>query len=230
MSLYYKDDYVTLYNGDCLTEHREWLTADVLVTDPPYGMKFVSNKSKHHGPTAPIAGDDSTDSRDDVLGAWGDKPALSFGTWRVVKPSSTRMTLTWDKGPTPGLGDIAMPWGLTTEEIYVTGVWPAIKPGGRVREGGVPSRSASVLRVDTLNSQSRDRPNHPTPKPVPLMERLIEKCPPGVIADPFAGSGATLVAAKNLGRKVIGVELEERYCEIIAKRCAQDVLDIFGAA
>ena len=94
MSIYYQDEYVTLYHGDCLKEHREWLDADVLVTDPPYGMSYVSNKSKHKGPSDKINGDDTPELRDASLSAWGnEKPALVFGTWRVPRPENTRHLL-----------------------------------------------------------------------------------------------------------------------------------------
>lgn len=217
MSLYYQDDSITLYHGDCLTEHRQWLEADVLVTDPPYGVSYTSGwvEGRKRNTTG-IANDRNPAIRDAALGAWGNRPYIAFGSWRVPKPANVRQMLIWDKGDDPGTGDLTMPWGSSFEEIYVSGK-------GKVWQGG---RTVAVLRIG--KPLGDDRPNHPTPKPVPLMERLIEKCPPGVIADPFAGSGATLLAVKNLGRKAIGVELEERYCEIIAKRCAQEVLD-FGA-
>ena len=219
MKPYYQDDHVTLYHGDCLTEHREWLEADVLVTDPPYGVAYESNFSRDKRNVKmgrPIASDKTLDARNSVLEKWGNNPALVFGRWDAERPAGTHTRLIWDKGNSVGMGDLSIPWGRSEEEIYVLG------------RGFTGKRSGNVLRVQMLMSGDKARPDHPTPKPIPLMERLIEKCPPGVIADPFAGSGATLLAAKHLGRRAIGVELEERYCEIIAKRLSQEVFD-FGA-
>lgn len=208
---------MTLYHGDCL-ELTDWVNADVLVTDPPYGQSYKSNMNRG-GRTEwhdLINGDDSTELRDNALGLWGNKKAgLVFGTWKVQKPEQTRQTVIWDKTPCGFMGDLAIPFGSAHEEIYCIG-----------REGWTGTREASIVKAQMLMSNDSARPNHPTPKPIGLMEHLIEKTV-GVIADPFAGSGSTLIAARNKGRQVIGVELEERYCELIANRLAQHTLFTF---
>ena len=226
MTPYYADDAVTLYHGDCL-EVDAWLAADVLVTDPPYGMGYVSGQRTATERADAIAGDDSPAARDAALAAWGDKkPAAVFGTWRVPPPPGEVQRLVWWKrGGGPGMGNLDMPWGTTHEDVYILGAgWDRASTGKK--------RSPSVMTTeDAMGSPNGHvaRAGHPTAKPVGLLERIIERCPPGVVADPFAGGGSTLLAARNLGRKAIGVELEERYCEVIAKRLAQDVLD-FGSA
>jgi len=219
MSLYYQDDYVTLYHGDCLTEHREWLDADVLVTDPPYGTASVGwdvsygrgqNRRRGDAKVASgnIANDDTTGTRDAALSAWGERPAIAFGSPRLPDPpGSWDDRLVWDK-KRPGMN--GGPFRYTHESIYARGMVRA---------------DNGTFSVFTIYPDQKD---HIHAKPVALMVALMSTCPPGLIADPFSGSGSTLVAAKQLGRKVIGVELEERYCEIIAKRCAQEVLDLFG--
>ncbi|OFT62592.1 DNA methyltransferase [Brachybacterium sp. HMSC06H03] len=223
MSIYYQDDYVTLYHGDCTQHHfYEWMCADVLVTDPPYGIDYNSG-SRRENLAPSIHGDKDTSLRDGVLSMWHErpyheKPALVFGTWRVPRPSGTRALLVWDTKGALGMGDLSIPWKPSHQEIYVLG------------KGFAGKRSTDVLTYAPVQSMSRGGRVHPHQKPIPLMRDLIAKCPPGVIADPFAGSGSTLVAAKLLGRKAVGVEVDEAYCEIIAKRLDQGVLDLGGIA
>lgn len=208
---YYSHGGITLFLGDCL-EVREWTAADVLVTDPPYGMAFVSSWTTQR---RPITGDKTTEVRDAVLALWGDsRPAAVFGTWKVPRPEKTRHRLIWDKqdGSGPGMGDLSAAFGNSDEEIYLLGDWPKT---GR--------RQSNILRTDTGMASHATVVGHPTPKPVDLMERIL-RASVGMVADPFCGSGSTLVAAKNLGRKAIGVEIEEKYAEIAAKRLSQEVL------
>jgi site-specific DNA-methyltransferase (adenine-specific) len=217
---YYQDEHVTLYHGDCL-EITAWLEADVLVTDPPYGTESVGwdvsygrGRNRRHGRNdlAPgvIQNDETAETRDAALRLWGKRPAIVFGSPRRPEPPGDWVDrLVWDK---KRLGMNGGPWRYRHESIYVTA-------GFERRD----NESPSVLTAWPDQSQ------HIHAKPLGLMTSLVNCAPPGVIADPFAGSGSTLVAASNLGRKAVGVEIEERYCEMLASRLSQGCLD-FGDA
>lgn len=206
MKPYYEHGGITIYNHSALL-FVAWTEADVMVTDPPYGMSYRSGWSGEF-----VAGDKNTRARDGVLAMWGDKPALVFGRWNLPKPIGTRMALTWDKGDWPGMGDLSLPWGPSTEEIYVIG------------SGFVGKRGGSTLRANRLGSS---RSEHPTEKPQTILRQLLSACPPEwLVVDPFMGSGSLLEAARDMGRAAIGIEIEERYCEIAAKRLQQEVLPL----
>lgn len=219
---YYTDGLVTLHLGDC-REITEWLAADVLVTDPPYGRAWKQgdtetgrgwSDNRHGG----IIGDEDTSLRDWALEEWGGRIAVVFGDLMLAPPVGTKQVLPYEKAIGSGVRGATAGFRRDAEAVYLIGPWPS-GLGGR----------GSVLRTGVANHGGPGGPaaryGHPHAKPVDVMEQLISACPDGVIADPFAGAGSTLVAARNLGRCAIGVEVEEKYCERAARRLSQMVLD-----
>ncbi len=225
---YYQDDSVTLYHGDCLSilPTLPAKTVDLVCSDPPYGMKFCSNHGKNF---SPMAGDEDTTVALAALRLslrllksnrhvyyFGNYPELSS-----IPQLSNPVQLIWDKGLF-GLGNLSCPWGTQHETInFQVFCGTAGKKEGR----GILAakmRKGSVLSIQRPNGVEVCR--HPTEKPVRLMRILIESSSSfdDVVLDMFAGSGSTLVAAKLEGRKAIGIELEERFCEVIVKRLKEN--------
>lgn len=212
---YYSDEFVTLLLGDC-REVTEWLAADVLVTDPPYGIGWRRGVKRSRGDSGHpgIAGDSDTGTRDAVLALWGERPGLVFGSFYAPQPANVRHVAVYRKPPDAGAVGSTTGYRRDLEPVFLTGPWP-LRP---VRWSSLITTTAPCQGNPHGVSASS---GHPHAKPVDVMEALVTACPPGVIADPFAGSGSTLVAARNLGRRAIGVELDERYCERAALRLSQ---------
>jgi DNA modification methylase len=212
---YYQDSACTIYHGDCREILPSLPEVDLVLTDPPYGIQYDTGY-RIPGVT-PWSGqiycDEDTSARDAALSMLEGVPMLVFGSRKCNPPVGTRMVLVWDKGAALGMGALDLPWKPSSEEIYVVG------------SGFTGSRDESnVIYAHPTQAMAKNGRVHPNEKPIKLIQKLLHKCPVGIILDPFMGSGTTLRAAKDLGRKAIGIEIEEKYCEIAVKRLAQEVL------
>lgn len=207
-----------------------------VITDPPYGVDFVSRRAETPAGkkwVEEIANDDDMDTAielfDNVMDVLLPKCAPQaelyvFTRWDVVDTwirvvrdlgrhgFTYKMLLVWDKG-IPGMGDIDANWGCGHELILYC------KRG--LRE--VPYRRSGIIAVDKVHTTKLI---HPTEKPVPLLEKFVEMStdPGDLVVDPFAGSGSTVVAARNLGRDAIGIELKNHFVERARARLAQTTL------
>lgn len=249
MKPYYQDADVTLYHADC----REVLptipdvSVDLVLTDPPYESEAHVLQRRINGKTDPLAsygrkvrieplpfGPIDEDLRLFVAEQFArvsTRWVLSFcqiesaPTWRAAYEAhklSYKRTCIWVKpdgmpqysGDRPGMG----------YEAFV-----AMHAVGRSRWAGGGRHG---VFIENKGSDIVAKHLHPTQKPLTLLKDLVSLFSDdgGVVLDSFVGSGTTLVAAKELGRKAIGIELEEKYCEIAAKRLSQGVLPLFAGA
>jgi DNA modification methylase len=212
---YYNDERagIQIYLGDC----REILPllpkADLILTDPPYGIgeAYGKNKSRSNRAKAQDYGDSSWD--DSPPDAETIRTVINKGTnailwggnyFQGLEPSPC--WLVWDKDN--GSNDFA------DCELAWTNLKKAVRK--------ITYRWAGMLQQDMKHKEVR---YHPTQKPVAVLSWAMQIGGGASIIDPFMGSGTTLRAAKDLGRKAIGIEIEERYCEIAAKRLQQEVFD-----
>jgi site-specific DNA-methyltransferase (adenine-specific) len=210
MTPYYQDDHVTLYHARWEDVPPDLLRADVLVTDPPYGIGYSSSSSRSILAVSrdhpPIEGD--TEPFDPAPLLSMRLPSVMWGAnhYGSRMPDSPTWMVWYKREP-----------GVSNDSADAELAWSNL---------GGPARVFHHRWMGMLRDSERDAYLHPTQKPVALMRWVIEKCPPGTILDPYAGSGTTLVAAKSLGRKAIGVECVERYCEVAASRLRQEVLGL----
>lgn len=249
---YYADDAVTIYNGDC----RDVLASlgshvATTVTSPPYntlGSRVPAKPTGMHANSGWLASVREHGYADDMdeseYIAWQVDVAASVR--RVTRPGGSlfynhkvrfrdkialhpyatvaqfdgwylRQELVWER---PGaVAFNARMFAPSDERIY----WCVRDDGDHVWN----QEAASYLSVWHMRPPD-DVYGHPCPYPDILPKRcIIATTHPGdVVLDPFMGSGTTLFAAKALGRKAIGIDIDERYCEIAAGRCSQEVLDI----
>ena len=221
---YFRDESVVIYHGDALDIMPKLPSVALIVADPPYTFGMASTFSEGKA------------------GSWGDM--MNGARWYAECLREMRRLTAAQQGAAwvfnswrsfPVLARAAMEAQWPIESLLV---WDKcwIGPGGQrglrpsyelvalfaQPDFQLPNRGLADIWRSPASSHKEN--GHPAEKPLDLVARLIRETPGELILDPFMGSGTTLRAAKDLGRYAIGIEIEERYCEIAAKRMAQGVL------
>lgn len=215
MKPYYQESGITIYHGDCREILPQLDKVDLVLTDPPYGLKQNAFRVANRGKLAR-----STDYGDfnwDVLvdhelidiAINAAEKAIVFGG-NYYGLNSNTCWLIWDKDNSGDFADCEMAWTNLPGSIRRY-IW----------------RWNGMLQEDMSNKEKR---YHPTQKPLPVMKWAITKADEKLnricetILDPFMGSGTTLLAAKCLNRKSIGIEISEKYCQIAVERLRQSAM------
>lgn len=210
MTPYYQDESCTIYHGDCreVLAHLEGVY--LVVTDPPYGIKYRTPPSpKRPKSNWTLAGDGQPFDPAHLLAF---PRAVIFGANHFAdKLPPSPGWIIWDKRcgqmPSNDQSDAELAWTNILGSVRIV---RCLWNGG----GSLQAENGSARAI------------HPTQKPLKLMRSVVNMVSAGgeLLVDPYCGTGTTLRAAKDLGRKAIGIEIEEKYCEIAAKRLAQEVL------
>lgn len=226
MRHYYQDDSCTIYHGDC-REILSELSADSVITDPPYGVGLIAKRAKQRGGgvTSRIGGYSFPDTpqyvSDVVVPVIEDCRRLALCV--VVTPGVRNL---WLYPQADDVGGFYSPSGTGMSKWGFTCLQPILYYGRdpylRTSKGSRPNSCGYSFPNDANTI------GHPCAKPLPMMKWLVNRASlvGEIVLDPFMGSGTTLVAAKYSARKAVGIEIEERFCEIAAKRLAQEILDV----
>lgn len=208
MKPYYQDDYVTLYHGDCREIVPTLGQFGLLLTDPPYGVGFKGKATKHTKASGGYIGNDND------VGPAVVRTCLATCECGIV---FSGIRLLHDYPRPRDIGCVYCPSGAGRGPWGFTCFNPILFYGKR--RGG-PRSPSSFQSFHTSPNRG-----HPCPKPIEWMTWCINLAGDvQTILDPFAGSGTTGRAAKDLNRKCVLIEKEEKYCEIAARRCAGGVL------
>lgn len=235
MKPYYEQDGITIYHGDCREVLPTLEPVDFVVTDPPYiGLKGGTIHLKLGGVAAKIVdsesiGDPWEASLSWTTAAWdlcrlGVAVFCSYHsvqeTAQCFPPTSRVALLTWYKRNSPVA--VANVPRFTTEFCWLFKKSPGLK-WRNIKDTmiDIPLPSAGCMATERICVNSKAV--HPTQKPLALMSRILAVGGESIL-DCFSGTGTTLVAAKALGQRAVGIEINESYCELAANRLAQGVL------